>query len=67
MFKRSAKATYELKAAAFDEDRSEGILYATAVGFAHYVYVVHMDEAGKCDGIVKVWNDAYTAAVLMQG
>ena len=56
-----------MNAAAFDEDRSEGILYATAVGFAHYVYVVHMNEAGKCDGIVKVWNDAYTAAVLMQG
>ena len=53
-----------MNASAFDEDKSEGIFFGTAVGFAHYVYVVHVNEAGKCDHLIKVWNDAYTARVV---
>ena len=53
-----------MNASAFDEHKSEGIFFGTAVGFAHYVYVVHMNKAGKCNHVVKVWNDAYTARVV---
>ena len=49
-----------MNAAAFDEDKSKGMVFATALGFAHYVYIVNVNEAGKCNDIVKVWNDAYS-------
>ena len=43
------------------EERSAALLFGTFGGFSQYVYIVHMNERGKCDGMVKVWNDAYAA------
>ena len=57
----------EVNAAAFDEGRSEALFFAAFGGFSHYVYKMHMDEEGKCDGMVKVWNDAYAAKVVSGG
>ena len=41
-----------MNTAAFDEDKSKGMVFATALGFAHYVYIVHVNEVGKCNDIV---------------
>ena len=58
------KATVEVNAAAFDEGRSVAIFVATFGGFSHYVYKIHINEEGKCDDMVKVWNDAFAANVV---
>ena len=55
----SPNTEYKLNAAAFDGDKSEALLFGTFGGSSHYVYIMHMNEAGKCDNMVKVWNDAY--------
>ena len=58
------KATVEVNAAAFDEGRSMAIFCATFGGFRNYVYKMHINEEGKCDDMVKVWNDAFAANVV---
>ena len=58
------KATVEVNAAALDEERSVAVFFATFGGFSHYVYKMHINEEGKCDDMVKVWNDAFAAKVI---
>ena len=41
------KATYELNAAGFDEERSKAMFSATFGGFSHYAYIMHMNGEGK--------------------
>ena len=53
-----------MNAAAFDEGRSEAFFFITTGGFSHNVYKMHINEEGKCDSMVKVWNDAYVAAKM---
>ena len=58
------KATVEVNAEAFDEGRSTAVICATFGGFTQYVYKLHINEEGKCDDMVKVWNDAFAANVI---
>ena len=57
----SVNTEYKLHSAGFDEERSAALLFGTFGGFSQYVYIVHMNERGKCEGMVKVWNDAYAS------
>ena len=54
----------EVNAAAFDEGQSEALFFATFGGFSHYVYKMHFNKEGKCNRMVKVWNDAFAAKVI---
>ena len=56
---------YKLNAAAFDEETSAALLFGTFGGSSHYVYIMHMNEEGKCDDMVKVWNDAYASVNVL--
>ena len=47
-------ASYAIDAAAFDEDKSQAVFFATFGGFSHYVYMLHMNADGKCDKMIKV-------------
>ena len=58
------QATYEVHAAAFDEEASTALFFATFAGISHYVYVVRVEDA-KVAALTKVWNDTY-AAMAMQ-
>ena len=56
---------YKLNAAAFDEDTSAALLFGTFGLSSHYVYIMHINEEGKCDDMVKVWNDAYASVNVL--
>ena len=56
---------YKLNAAGFDEEQSAALLFGTFGGSSHYVYIIHMNEEGKCDDMVKVWNDAYASVNVL--
>lgn len=54
------KATVQLKAAAFDEERSAMVFYAVFMGYSDYVYFMAMDPAScKVKSMAKIWNDQY--------
>ena len=53
------KATFEVKACAFDEGRNIAIFYAVFGGGSDYVYTLHFNAEGKINAMRKVWNDGY--------
>merc|ERR550514_2383210 len=59
--------TYEVHTQTYDELNAKAIFFATIYGKpkgtetmmkAEYVYICHMNAAGKVDNMVKVWNPA---------
>lgn len=55
------KATFKVRAGAFDAERNSASYYGVFAGSIDYVYYLHFDDTTcKIDDMVKIWNDCYS-------